>query len=100
MKKRKLHPRPGKTKIRRRQNFRNVACDFSGCTETLEDVFGTEPIHPGELSRLLWQYVKMKNLQRRTVALMSLGGRQPVPTPPPQPVDDIDDINTYRRRRA
>lgn len=70
---------------------------FAGCTDTLESVFGDDDISPGILSRRLWAYVKTRNLAVKTRANQTLGGEQPPVREQTRPMDDIDDVRSYRR---
>ena len=38
---------------------------FKGCTQTLEQVFGTKPIAPSEMTKLCWAFVKKHNLSSK-----------------------------------
>jgi len=38
--------------------FGGYQLDFAGRTETMEEVFGTEPITPAEMTAKLWAYVR------------------------------------------
>lgn len=42
--------------------FGKFAISFSGRTETLEKVFGSEPIKPGEMMKKLWAFIKENKL--------------------------------------
>ncbi len=45
--------------------FGGKVIDFKGRKETAEDIFGTDDIGPSDMTRLLWAYVKEKNLMRK-----------------------------------
>ena len=45
-----------------KQAFGGYQIDFSGRPETLEQVFGTEPITPAEMTKTLWTFVKAHGL--------------------------------------
>jgi hypothetical protein len=45
-----------------KKNFGGYAISFEGCTESVEDVFGDQPIGPSEMTKKLWQYVKKRGL--------------------------------------
>jgi chromatin remodeling complex protein RSC6 len=47
------------------QAFGGVVIDFSGRTETLEDIFGTKDLSPAEMTAKLWAFVKAHGLRRR-----------------------------------
>jgi len=38
---------------------------FEGCEDTLERVFGSEPIAPSEMTKKLWVYFKSKGLSSK-----------------------------------
>lgn len=40
--------------------FGGYTISFKGCTESLEQVFGTAPLSPSEMTKKLWAYVKKK----------------------------------------
>jgi len=42
--------------------FGGYTISFGGCTDTLEDVFGSKAIAPSQMTKLLWAYVKSKKL--------------------------------------
>jgi hypothetical protein len=46
----------------KKKAFGGYAVNFSGRTETLEDVFGKKPISPAEMTKVLWALVKKKKL--------------------------------------
>jgi hypothetical protein len=79
------------------KDWGGVQMDFSGCTDSMESIFGTDDISPGILSRRLWAYINTHGIKRQTRARKALGGIAPLSPPPPTPVDDIDDVHTYRR---
>jgi len=35
---------------------------FIDCTETMEEVFGSKPITPSEMTKILWKYIKKWHL--------------------------------------
>ena len=45
--------------------FGGYAIDFSGRSETVEQVFGKKPIAPSEMTKKIWAFVKSKNLSNR-----------------------------------
>ena len=45
-----------------KQAFGGYQIDFSGCSETLEQLFGTEPITPAEMTSAIWAFVKAHGL--------------------------------------
>ncbi len=49
-------------KATKRIPFGGYSINFSGCEETLEEVFGTKPIPPSVMTATIWKYVKSKQL--------------------------------------
>ncbi|MFQ5440753.1 MAG: hypothetical protein ACE5DL_04740 [Nitrosopumilaceae archaeon] len=45
--------------------FGGYAIDFSGRSETVEQVFGKKPIAPSEMTKKIWAFVKSKKLSNR-----------------------------------
>lgn len=45
--------------------FGGYSINFTGCTETLEQVFGKKPIAPSEMTKLIWAVVKKKKLSSK-----------------------------------
>ena len=45
--------------------FGGYAIDFTGRTETVEQVFGKKPIAPSEMTKKIWTFVKSNNLSNR-----------------------------------
>ena len=45
--------------------FGGYAINFKGRTETAEDIFGSKPIAPSEMTKKLWAYVKSKKLSNK-----------------------------------
>ncbi len=45
--------------------FGGYAISFSGRKETVEQVFGSKPIAPSEMTKKIWAFVKSKNLSNR-----------------------------------
>ncbi len=43
----------------------NYRVDFTGRTETVEDVFGPEDLSPAQMTKALWAFVKANGLERR-----------------------------------
>ncbi len=35
---------------------------FIDCTETMEEVFGSKPVTPSEMTKILWKYIKKWHL--------------------------------------
>lgn len=46
----------------KKKPFGGYTINFKGQTTTLEKVFGTKPITPSEMTKLLWTYVKKHKL--------------------------------------
>jgi hypothetical protein len=42
--------------------FGGYSVCFKGCTETMEEVFGSKELPPSEMTKKLWAYVKSKKL--------------------------------------
>jgi hypothetical protein len=59
-KKRVTTRRPGAPRA-----FGGFAINFKGCTDTLEDVMGDQPIGPAEMTKKIWAYVKKKRLGKK-----------------------------------
>jgi hypothetical protein len=45
--------------------FGGYAIDFTGRTETVEQVFGKKPIAPSEMTKKIWNFVKSNKLSNR-----------------------------------
>ncbi|HLD39129.1 MAG TPA: hypothetical protein VJB05_02330 [archaeon] len=45
--------------------FGGYAISFKGRKETVEDVFGSKPIAPSEMTKKLWAFVKGKKLSNK-----------------------------------
>ena len=45
--------------------FGGYAINFKGRKETVEDVFGSKPIAPSEMTKKLWAFVKGKKLSNK-----------------------------------
>jgi hypothetical protein len=45
--------------------FGGYSISFKGCSDSLEDLFGSSPIGPSEMTKRLWAYVKKKKLGKR-----------------------------------
>ena len=42
--------------------FGGYAVCFKGCTDTLESLFGRDPMPPSRMTKRLWEYVKRHRL--------------------------------------
>lgn len=49
----------------KKKAFGGYAISFKDCKDTLESVFGPNPIGPSEMTKKLWAYVKAKNLAKK-----------------------------------
>jgi chromatin remodeling complex protein RSC6 len=45
--------------------FGGYEINFKGRSETLEDVMGSKPISPSEMTKKIWAYVKRKGLAKK-----------------------------------
>ena len=45
--------------------FGGYSINFKGRKETVEDVFGSKPIAPSEMTKKLWAFVKGKKLSNK-----------------------------------
>lgn len=64
VKKRAVRKKVTKKKVTRgkKKAFGGYSIDFSGRTETMEEVFGKKPIGPSEMTKKIWQFVKRKRI--------------------------------------
>ncbi len=46
----------------KKQAFGGFSINFAGRKETLEQVFGSKPIGPSEMTKRIWKFVKNKRL--------------------------------------
>jgi hypothetical protein len=46
----------------KKKAFGGYAVCFKGCDDTIEDIMGSEPIAPSEMTKRLWKYVKKNGL--------------------------------------
>jgi hypothetical protein len=53
---------PMTKKASKKPAFGGYAISFRGRTDSLESLFGAEPIGPAEMTKKLWSYVKRKGL--------------------------------------
>ncbi len=42
--------------------FGGYQINFKGCSETAEQIFGSSPIAPSEMTKKIWAYVKKKGI--------------------------------------
>jgi len=52
---------PAKSGVKKKP-FGGYSISFKGCTETLEQVFGSKDITPSEMTKAIWVYVKSKKI--------------------------------------
>ncbi len=45
--------------------FGKYTISFKGCTDSMEDVFGSEGIPPSQMIKRIWEYVKEKKLSSK-----------------------------------
>ena len=65
---------PRKTKSRsksrsksksKRKPFGGYAISFAGRTETVEQIFGTKPVTPSEMTKKIWVFIKSRHLANK-----------------------------------
>jgi len=44
----------------KKKPFGGYSISFAGREETLEDVFGTRPVTPAKMTKLLWEFIKRR----------------------------------------
>ena len=54
-----------KTSTKKKSAFGGYAISFAGRKETVEQVFGSKPIAPSEMTKKIWAFVKSKKLSNR-----------------------------------
>ena len=45
--------------------FGGYTVSFAGCRETAEEIFGTAPMPPSQMTKKIWEYVKSKGLSKK-----------------------------------
>ncbi|MFH1622924.1 MAG: hypothetical protein ABIA12_00160 [Candidatus Aenigmatarchaeota archaeon] len=55
----------GKKKKASKKAFGGYSISFKGCDDTFEKVFGSKPIAPSAMTKVLWTYVKKKRLGKK-----------------------------------
>jgi chromatin remodeling complex protein RSC6 len=45
--------------------FGGYSISFKGCTDSLEQIMGSTPIGPSEMTKKIWSYVKRKKLGKK-----------------------------------
>lgn len=63
--KKKVAPKKKTTTKTKKPAFGGYAISFSGRKETVEQVFGTKPIAPSEMTKKIWAFVKENGLSNR-----------------------------------
>ena len=64
--KKKAIPKKKATKSKgKKPAFGGYAISFAGRKETVEQVFGNNPIAPSEMTKKIWAFVKSKSLSNR-----------------------------------
>ncbi len=51
--------------VAKKAAFGGYAINFAGRKETVEEVFGSKPIAPSEMTKKLWAFVKGKKLSNK-----------------------------------
>lgn len=54
-----------KSKSKSKKAFGGYAISFAGRSETVEQVFGKQPVAPSEMTKKIWAFVKSKKLANR-----------------------------------
>jgi len=49
----------------KRKPFGGYAISFAGRTETVEQIFGSKPVTPSEMTKKIWVFIKSKRLANR-----------------------------------
>lgn len=50
---------------KKKKAFGGYSISFAGREDTFEKVFGSKPIAPSEMTKVLWRYVKNKKLGKK-----------------------------------
>ena len=50
---------------KKRKAFGGYSISFKGCKDSLEKVFGSKPIAPSSMTKVLWRYVKKHRLGKK-----------------------------------
>lgn len=45
-----------------KKHFGGYTINFKGCHDTAEQIFGSKPIAPSEMTKKIWTYVKKKKI--------------------------------------
>ena len=69
VKKRKTTKKKGTKKTTKKRGgkkaFGGYTVNFKNCEHSLEQIFGTKPIAPSQMTKKLWAYVKKNRLNKR-----------------------------------
>lgn len=49
----------------KRKPFGGYAISFAGRTETVEQIFGTKPVTPSEMTKKIWVFIKSRHLANK-----------------------------------
>ena len=49
----------------KRKPFGGYAISFAGRTETVEQIFGTKPVTPSEMTKKIWVFIKSRRLANK-----------------------------------
>jgi len=49
----------------KKKAFGGYSISFKGCNDSLESLFGSNPIGPSDMTKKIWAYVKRKKLGKR-----------------------------------
>jgi hypothetical protein len=63
--KKKAKKKVVKKKVGKKKAFGGYVICFKGCKDSVEKVFGSKPIAPSEMTKLIWKYVKGKKLSNK-----------------------------------
>lgn len=50
---------------KKKKAFGGYTINFKGRKETAEQIFGSKPLPPSQMTKKIWQYVKRKKLARK-----------------------------------
>ncbi len=49
----------------KRKPFGGYAINFAGRTDTVEQIFGTKPVTPSEMTKKIWIFIKSRHLANK-----------------------------------
>lgn len=49
-----------------KKHFGGYTINFKGRKETAEDIFGSKPVAPSEMTKKLWHYIKSKKISGKS----------------------------------